>query len=207
MARLVAIWHSALLEVRLGDAERVAALADEMRALVDEFMLAHGQTACRWFRAWADARMGEPREGYRAIREAYEENARLGMLAGSSETLGYATDALLLAGDVAGARQQLEEALHLADKLGERVHLTQLQLLAARIADALGEPDAARESIQLALAEARAQEAPWLEMLALTALCERTGAMSEDHASLRAALDHITGAQDTSPVARALALL
>jgi hypothetical protein len=31
--------------------------------------------------------------------------------------------------------------------------------------------------------------------------------MSEDHASLRAALDHITGAQDTSPVARALALL
>jgi len=207
MARLVAIWHSALLEVRLGDAGRVAALADEMRALVDEFMLAHGQTACRWFRAWADARMGKPREGYRAIREAYEENALLGMLAGSSETLGYATDALLLAGDVAGARQQLEEALHLADKLGERVHLTQLHLLAARIADALGEPDTARESIRLALAEARAQEAPWLEMLALSALCEQPVATPEHRASLRAALEGIRGAEDTAPVAAARTLL
>src|SRR6185295_4252888 len=49
MAQLVAIWHGAMLEVRLGNAERVAALADEMQALVDEFALAHGRTACRWF--------------------------------------------------------------------------------------------------------------------------------------------------------------
>src|SRR4029077_12975180 len=136
-----------------------------------------------------------------------EENARLGMLAGSSETLGYATEALILAGDVAGARQQLEEALHLADKLGERVHLTQLHLLAARIADELGEPAAAGESIRLALAEARAQEAPWLEMLALSALCEQPVATPEHRASLRAVLDRISGAEDTAPVARARALL
>jgi hypothetical protein len=121
--------------------------------------------------------------------------------------LGYATDVLLLAGDLAGARQQLEEALHLAEKLGERVYLTQLHLLAARIADALGEPDAARESIRLALAEARAQEAPWLEMLALSALCEQPVATPEHRAWLRAALDRIRGAEDTAPVARARALL
>ena len=30
--------------------------ADEMHALVDDFALAHGRTACRWFRGWADAR-------------------------------------------------------------------------------------------------------------------------------------------------------
>src|SRR4029077_15532701 len=34
--RLVALWFDALFEVRLGNAERVATLADEMRALVDE---------------------------------------------------------------------------------------------------------------------------------------------------------------------------
>jgi DNA-binding winged helix-turn-helix (wHTH) protein len=207
MARLVAIWHSALLEVRLDDAERVAALADEMRALVDEFMLAHGQTACRWFRAWADARMGEPRDAYRRIREAYEENARLGMLAGACETLGYATEALVLAGDLDGARKQVEEALRLTDKLRERVYLTQLHLLAARIAAALGEPDGALQSLRLALAEARAQEAPWLEMLALSAFCEQPAATPEHRASLRAALDRISGADDTAPVARARALL
>jgi tetratricopeptide (TPR) repeat protein len=207
MARMVAIWYDALLEVRLGNAERVAALADEMRALVDEFALAHGLTACRWFRAWADARTGQAGDGYRRIREAYEENARLGMLAGASEILGYATETLLLAGDLDGARKQVEEALHLADRLGERVYLTQLQLLDASIADALGEPERARESIQRAIAEARAQEAPWLELLALSALCERPGATPEARASLRAVLDRITGGEDTAPVARALALL
>ncbi|MCU0973469.1 MAG: AAA family ATPase, partial [Burkholderiales bacterium] len=82
MARLVAIWYDALFEVRLGNAERVAALADEMRALIDEFALALGRNGCRWFRGWADARMGDPIEGYRRIREGYEENTRLGMLTG-----------------------------------------------------------------------------------------------------------------------------
>ena len=96
---MAALWYDALFEVRLGNAERVAALADEMRALVDEFAVAQGRNACRWFRGWADARMGRPREGYRRIREAYEDNTRLGMLAGGSEVLGYAAEALVLAGD------------------------------------------------------------------------------------------------------------
>ena len=139
MARLVAIWYSALFEVRLGNTERVAALADEMHALVDEFALAHGRTAWRWFHGWADARKGAPHEGYRRIRDAYEENTRLGMLAGASEILGYATEALLLAGDLDGAQKQLEEALHIADKLGERVYLPQLYLLEAAIGRARGE--------------------------------------------------------------------
>ena len=169
MARLVAIWHGALLEVRLGNAERVAELADEMRALVDEFALAHGETACRWFRALADARLGKPRHAYRAIREAYEDNVRLGMLAGSSEVLGYAAEALLLAHDFEAARTQLAEALDYAGKLGERVYLTQLHLIDARIAEALGERDRARESIARAFAEAKSQEARWLEALALSA--------------------------------------
>ena len=151
--------------------------------------------------------MGQAGDGYRRIREAYEENARLGMLSGASEILGYAAEALLLAGDLEGAQKQVEEALQLADRLGERVYLIQLQLLDARIGDALGEPERARASIERAIAEARAQEAPWLELLALSALCERPGATPEDRASLRAVLDRITGGEDTAPVARALALL
>ena len=41
--RLAALWYDALFEVRLGNAERVAALADEMRALVDESGVAQGR--------------------------------------------------------------------------------------------------------------------------------------------------------------------
>jgi DNA-binding winged helix-turn-helix (wHTH) protein len=207
MARLSVLWHEALLEVRLGDAERVAALAAEMRGLVDEFALAHGRTACRWFGAWADARLANPREAFRAIREAYEENVRLGMLAGASEILAYATEALLIADDVDGARKQLEEALRVADKLGERVYLVQLRLLEARVADARGEKQRAREAIAAALAEARAQEAPWPEMLALSARCERREATAADRASLAAALERVSGAEATTPFARARALV
>jgi len=152
MATLTAIWYGALFEVRLGDTERVAVLADEMHALVDEFALAHGQTACRWFRGWADARMGAPLEGYRRIREAYDDNARLGMLAGASEILGYATEALLLAGDLDAGEKQLEEALEIAGKLGERVYLPQLLLMKAAIGRARGDAVAADTATARAVA-------------------------------------------------------
>jgi DNA-binding winged helix-turn-helix (wHTH) protein/tetratricopeptide (TPR) repeat protein len=140
--RLSALWFDALFEVRLGNAARVAALADEMRALVDESEVAQGRTACRWFRGWADARMGRPRDGYRRIREAYEDNTRLGMLAGASEVLGYAAEALVLAGDWDGAQHELEDALQAANTLGERVYLPQLFVMQAAIARGRGDQSA-----------------------------------------------------------------
>jgi DNA-binding winged helix-turn-helix (wHTH) protein len=207
MARLAALWYGALFEVRLGDAERVAALADEMHALVEEFALAHGRTACRWFRGWADARMGEPREAHRRIRDAYEENARLGMLAGASEVLGYATEALVVAGDLDGAQKQLADALHIADKLGERVYLPQLFVMQAAISRARGDRAAADAAIRRAIAEARAQEAPWLELMALIELCDRHSATAKDRRALGALIDRLPEARDTAAVARARALL
>jgi tetratricopeptide (TPR) repeat protein len=207
MARLAAIWYSGLFEVRLGNTERVAALADEMHALVDEFALAHGRTAWRWFHGWADARMGAPHAGYQRIRDAYEENTRLGMLAGASEVLGYATEALLLAGDLDGAQKQFEEALHTADKLGERVYLPQLYVMDAAIARARGERKAAEASVRRALAEAKAQEAPWLELMALIELCEHDRATSEDRSALAALVDQLPEASDTTAIAKARALI
>ena len=176
MATLTAIWYCALLEVRLGNPERVAALADEMQTLVDEFALAHGQAAHRWFRGWADARMGSPREGYRRIREAYDDNAHLGMLAGASEILGYAAEALLLAGDLDAGEKQLEEALQIADKLDERVYLPQLLLLKAAFRSARGDTVAADAATRRAVADASAREAPWLELITLTDLCANDSA-------------------------------
>ncbi len=207
MARLAALWYSALFEVRLSNAERVAALADEMHALVDDFALAHGRTACRWFRGWADARQGQPRDGYRRIREAYEDNTRLGMLAGGSEVLGYATEALVLAGDWDGAQHELEGALQVADTLGERVYLPQLFVMQAAIARARGDRAAADAAIRRAIAEARAQEAPWLELMPLIELCDRHGATAKDRCALAALVEQLPEARDTSAVARARALL
>ena len=207
MAQMVAIWFDAMFEVRLGNAQRVAALADDMRALVDEVALAHGGPACRWFRGWADARMGEPLAGYRQIREAYEENARLGMLAGGSEVLGYAAEALLLAGDWDAAQRELEEALQFASTHVERVYLPQLFLIEAAIARARGQSAIADTSVRRAIAEAREQKALWLELLALNELCEHDGATPEDRRALAALVEELPEANDTTAFARARALV
>lgn len=207
MARMVAIWCDALVEVRLGNAQRVAALADEMRALVEEFALAQGRAACRWFRGWADARLGKPLEGYRKIREAHEENTRLGMLAGGSENLGYAAEALLLAADWDATEQQLQEALQHADKYGERIYLPQLFLVEAAIARGRGDSTGARASVRRALAEAHAQEAPWLELLALVELCEGKRVTAEDRQTLAALVDQLPEAKGTAVLEKARALI
>jgi tetratricopeptide (TPR) repeat protein len=207
MTWLVATWQEVLIEVRMGNPVRVAALADDMQTLVDEYSLALGRTACRWWRGWADARNGAPRDGYRSIREAYEEHTGLGMRSGASEVLGYAAEALLLAGDCDAARVELQEALHVGEELGERVYLPQLLLLEAAIARTQGRLDAGNIAVRHAVEEARTQEAPWLELQALVELCGHHDATTEDRQALAALLDQLPETEGTELVKRARSLL
>jgi len=151
--------------------------------------------------------MGEPRDGHRRIRDAYEENARLGMLAGASEVLGYATEALLLAGDLDGAQKQLAEALRISDKFGERVYLPQLYLMEGAIARARGERTDAEAAVRRAIAEARTQSAPWLELMALIELCERDHATTEDRSALAGLVDRLPEASEATAPTKAHALI
>jgi tetratricopeptide (TPR) repeat protein len=207
IAQMIAIWFEAVFELRLGDAERVAELARQGERLVDEFALAQGRTAFRWFRGWAIARLGQPREGYALIREAYEENTRLGMLSGASETLGYAAEALLLARDLDGARRELDEALDISEKFGERIYLPQLLLTQSAIARGQGNTRLASDSVQRALAEAREQGAAWFEMLAMMELIEHTDATSEDRRAFAALVSQLPESSDTVAFSRAQTLL
>ena len=180
--RLAALWLEALFELRLGNAPRVAAIGDELEALDQEFCLVHARAASLWFRGWAQVHSGAPRAGHELIREGYALAVKIGMRARASETLGYGVEALVLAGDWTAARQAVDEAMSCADAIGERGYLPQLFLLDARIADALGEDTRANESTSQALAEARAQETPWLETLALSAIAEREAASAGNRA-------------------------
>ncbi len=207
MALLVTAWFDALLQVRLGDVDRVAVIADEMRALVDEFALAQGKAACRWFRGWAEARKGNALEGFTQIRDAHDENTALGMMAGASENLGYGAEALLLHGDWQAAQEQLDQALEIVETYGERIYLPQLLLTEGAIARARGEPDAATASNRRAIEEARVQGAAWLELLALTELCERGEAKDKDRRALATLIAQLEEATDTTTLTRARALL
>jgi hypothetical protein len=207
MTRLVATWHEALLEVLLGDAERVGALADEMGLLVEEFALEQGRAACQWFRGLSLARAGHPAEGHRMIRDAYLRNSQLGMRAGAGEVLGYAAEALWLAGDGAAAQSQLREAIEIAEGLGERVYMPQLRLLESAIARGLGRGADASASARRAVDEARAQEAPWLELLALVELCQHHDATAGERRALGAILGQLPAMADLDAARRARALV
>ena len=207
VARVLTIWMDAMLAIRLGEVERVAGMAEEMEGLVEEAAFAQGRAASQWYRGWVLARQGQPREGFLRIRAAFEANTALGMVSGGSEVLGYAAEALLLAGDLDGAEEQLAQARQIAAERGERVYLPQLLLLEAAIARARGLHPEAEGAARRALAEAREQDAPWHELLALLALCEQGTASATEQQALAALVAQLPEAAGSAPVASARALL
>ncbi|HTN48026.1 MAG TPA: hypothetical protein VMK32_01195, partial [Burkholderiaceae bacterium] len=100
--------------------------------------------------------------------------------------------ALALAGDWVAARRQLDEAMQCADAVGERKCLPLLLLLDARIAEALDEPRHARESMQRAIAETRAQHSVWFELIVRSARCERADADGDDLDALGLVAEQLT---------------
>lgn len=205
--RVAVLWLDALFHVLLVDPERVAEASARLQEVTEKYALPQGGVAELWFRGWAEAQLGDPRAGHRLIREGFDRALRLGIRGWGSETLGYAAEALARAGDWTAARRELDGAMQCAAATGELQYRTQLLLLEGRIADALGERQRARESMSQAIAEARAREALWPLLLALSALCERPDATADDLASLRLVLDQLTEGLDTAPVATARRLL
>ena len=129
------------------------------------------------------------------------------MISGGSETLGYAAEALVLQGDFDGAEEQLEQGLGIVSRYGERVYLPQLLLTQGAVARGRGQLAAADASIRRALDESRAQEAPWLELLALTDLCAGATAKSADRRALGTLVSELGEGSDTPAYARARVVL
>jgi len=206
--RQAAWWFEGLLGVRAGEPERVADAAARLQTMHDEeYDAPEGKAAALWFGGWAQAQLGHPREGHRLIRQGHDEVTRIGMRAFGGETLGYAAEALLLAGDAAGARREIDEAVVAAQATGDRSALPRLWMIEARIERALGDPQRARVSLERAIAEASQQEAAWLELLARSALCERDDATRDERAALGALVDRLGEGRDTPAFAHAAALL
>lgn len=207
MPRLVAYWFSALLEIQLGNVAGVADYATKIRAITDDAALAQGEGPSLWFRGWAEAYQGAPVEGFRKIRAAFEHNTGMGMYSGSPEVLGFGVEACLLANDLVQAQIQLDEAMQLALRLGEHIHVPQLHLLGARIETARNNPSGARESLVCGLTEARNQSAPWLILNALLALCELDGAGPAELDALREVRKAVQGGEEIAAVKKADSIL
>jgi DNA-binding winged helix-turn-helix (wHTH) protein/tetratricopeptide (TPR) repeat protein len=203
MAVMLSHWTGAMVEARLGNDKELARQAGELGKFIQTTMLPQGQGPSLWLRGLAEARLGEPRVGHRHILEGYACHARLGMYGGCTEILGYATEALILDRDWAGARRQLEEGFALAQRIGERVALPDLLLLRARIDLGENDPTAARESMHEALQEARRQHARGSELSTLVALAELKDSQPGDLAALAQAYRAMSEGFDTKVYRRA----
>lgn len=95
----------------------------------------------------------------------------------------------------------------IAHRSGELVYQVQLSLLDAAVARARGDHEMAEAALRRAVVEARSQGAPWLELIALLALCESICATDADRAMLAAIVEQLPEAIETVAVKRARALL
>jgi len=206
MTRMLAYWNEALIAIRTEDVETVAVNAEHLRVITEETMLAQFAGPAKWLQGWAEARVGSPRVGFRTIREGYEIHAKLGRYSGNTETLNFGAEALLIAGDLAEARVQLDQAEALAARIGERFELPNIQLVRARVVLAEGDHQGAQDLMQAALRTAREQQAPYYELKALVALCSLEKPSANDLAELRGLYGRLPEGLDL-PLARRAATL
>jgi hypothetical protein len=208
MSVMLSYWCGGMVAARLQQYEEVARNAAGMAKVVETTMLPQAMGPSLWLRGLAEAHLGsDARAAHRTILEGYECHARLGMYGGCTEVLGYATQALILAGDWAGARSQVADAFGLAERIGERIALPELHLLKARIELQCDELDAARASMEASLRESRMQGALGYELQVLTALAEAPYSRAEDVAALAAAHSKMIEGRDTKAYRRAADVL
>ena len=147
---------------------------------------------------------GEP---YQTIREGYEIHAQLGRYNGTTEMLNLGAETLLMAGDLAAARGQLDEVETLAERIGERFELPNVRLVRARVVLAEGDRPGAEALMRRALETAREQQARYYELKALVALCSLDNPGANDLNELRGVYGSLPESLDLPLARRAAALI
>jgi hypothetical protein len=207
LAQSLARWRVGMLAVRLGDPDGALVYAEAMAQIVAQKCVVQGDGPSRYFRGWALAHQGDPARGLSMIRDGLERHTAIGMLAHSTEVMGYAVDALVLMRDWDRAQRQLDDAFAKVRELDEREYLSILLIQQARIALGRGERDAAYRTLRESVAVARAQEAPGFELKCACELVEHPDSTPEDRAALAALVSRFAEGLDTSDFKRARALV
>jgi len=207
VSRGVALLFGALLYLRLERPEQTLGLADALIKLAADHALIELQGPALCLRGCAVARCGEPDAGLALIEQGAEHYIGRGNLgSGSPALLGFAAEALAIAGRWSAAQTQLDRALAISAHTGERVFVPDLLLLSARVALGRGERELAQGLAQAALREAGRQQAAWLELAARVELCELGAPAAEDLQALRDAIERLPEVRDTPLASRARGL-
>jgi DNA-binding winged helix-turn-helix (wHTH) protein/tetratricopeptide (TPR) repeat protein len=207
LAQSLARWRAGMLEVRLGNPAKVIEHAVAIEQIVAKTTVSQADGPSRYLRGWAMAQQGNPRDGLERIRDGLARHLRIGMISSSTEVMGYAADALLLAGDLDGAAQELDAAFARAEEIGEKYYLPILLMLRARLAQARGDGAAGYRWLTEAVKLAREQEAPGFELKAACALAEHPASTTGDRDALGYLVASLAEGRDIPDMRRARELI
>jgi DNA-binding SARP family transcriptional activator len=142
----------------------------------------------RILHGWAIAALGNPRDGVAEIELGIEAARATGAHMDEPYALGLLADAHLRAGHLDAARSAVEQALSRARREPSCFFTAELLRLRGEVHVARGAPEEARRSFEAALAVAREQRSPSLELRAAISLARLAGSGPAE-ASARAALE------------------
>jgi tetratricopeptide (TPR) repeat protein len=151
--------------------ELKARIAESAKIAAEQGFYVLGPNA-QIFQGWIDGEEGKALEGARSIREASDALERGGQRNRDFLEVMLA-DTLLKADRPAEALDAARSALDYADRSGIHSHLAEMQRLAGRAHEAMGELDEAESAYRRALDVARRQEARGWELRAATDLASR----------------------------------
>ncbi|HET9472969.1 MAG TPA: AAA family ATPase, partial [Steroidobacteraceae bacterium] len=202
LAQSLARWRAGQLEVRIGNPHKVIEHADAIQVIVSKTTVWQADGPSRYLRGWALAQLGDPVTGLAHIRDGLERHLRIGMISSSPEVMGFAVEALILAGDWQGATRELAAAFARARELDEQMYVPILLTLQARVAQGQGDQAAAYRWLQEAVRVARQQEARGFELKAACSLVAHPSSTAEDRQELAHLLDDLTEGHDIPDVLR-----
>lgn len=207
LAQSLAHWRGGMLEVRLGNPGKVIEHAAAIEQIVAKTTVSQADGPSRYLRGWALAQQGEARVGLEKIRDGLARHLRIGMISSSTEVMGYAAEALLLAGDLEGATRELDAAFARVEEIGEHYFVTILLMLRARIAQAQGDAAAAYRGLTQAVQIAHQQEAAGFELKAAIARVEHPSSTPADRAALASLIAGLGEGQDIPDMLHARRLI
>ena len=196
----------------LGDLEALERESAELAAYCAEKRVEQIRLLASYLHAYACAMRDPVERNIAVLRAALDALRRSGGNAGNSIIKSNLAEALLTAGDLAGAEAVLEEGFAFVEQSGERYWLADLHRLCGHVALKRPEPDRLRAEacFKKAIEVARGQEARLLELRAaadLAQLWRDTGSDSDPRAMLEPILAAIEGGETTRDVRNARAAL
>jgi DNA-binding SARP family transcriptional activator len=198
------------VEVVVGEHERVARLAAELRELATAHDLSMWGLWADVLGAWARARGGDLEGGLATAREALDAREAIGFLAMQPYLLATVAELAVDVGRLDAAESLLARGWWRAACSGERIAEPDLKRVAGRLALARGDHEGARHALAAAVARARRLGTPFAAVQAARELAQlraADGATADARALLAGVLDELPETTTTSVVAAARRLL